>query len=71
MEIVRKGSQENLDDATANEHLGKCVKCVLTDIQIAGSQIVMETRSGKHGVLNFSLKLKIGVNFNCHLHNIL
>ena len=37
MKIVRTGSQEILGDVVANEHLGKCVKCVLTDIQEAGS----------------------------------
>ena len=58
MKIVRKGSKENLGDALANEHLGKCVKCILTNTQVAGSQIVMETRSGKHGFLNFSLQFE-------------
>ena len=58
MKIVQKGSRENLGNAVANEHLGKCVKHVLTDIQVAGSQIVMETRSGKHGFLNFSLRFE-------------
>ena len=30
--MVRKGSQENLDDVVADEHLDKCGKCVLTDV---------------------------------------
>ena len=58
MKGVIKGSQKNLGDAVANEHLGKCVKCALTDIQAAESQIVMEPRSGKHGFHNSSLNLK-------------
>ena len=67
MKIVRKGSQESLGDALANEHLGTCVKCVLTDTWVAGSQIMMETRSGKYNFLNFSLNLKkIRVKINCH-----
>ena len=37
IEIVGKRSWENLGDMVANEHLGKCVKCILTDIQVAGS----------------------------------
>ena len=57
-EISGKGSRENLADVVTNEHLGKCVKCVLTNIWVAGSQIVMETRSGKHGFLKFSLKFE-------------
>ena len=47
MKIVQKGSQEYLGDAVANKHLGKCVKCVLTDIQGNKSKSIMETQSGK------------------------
>ena len=50
-----------------NECLGKYVKCVLTDTWVAGSQIMMETRSGKHSFLNFSLKFeKIRIKLSLH-----
>ena len=32
-----------------NEHLGKCVRMCLTNIQIAGNQSNMETHSCKYG----------------------
>ena len=36
-EINGKGVLRNLGDVVANEHLGKYVKCVLTDIQVTKS----------------------------------
>ena len=55
MKIVKKGSQENLGDAVANEHLGKCVKGVWLISRQLKVTIMMETRFGKHDFLNLSL----------------
>ena len=71
MKIVRKGSQENLGDAVANECLGKGVKCVWPISRQLKVTIVMAMRSGKHDFFNFSLNLKkIRVKFNCHYTKI-
>ena len=51
MKILGRRSWKNLSDMVANEHLGKCVKVCLTDIQVSESQSIMETRSGKYGFL--------------------
>ena len=51
-------SWKNLGDVVANEHLGKCVKVCLTDIQVSKSQNIMETRSGEYGFLNCSLQFE-------------
>ena len=56
MRIVQKRSPKIFSDSVANQHLGKCVKCDLTDIWVAKGQIVMEPKPGKHGFLNYSLK---------------
>ena len=50
-----KEVSKNFSSAVANQHLGKCVKCALTNIWAAKSQIVMVPRSGKHGFVNSSL----------------
>ena len=51
---------KNLDDAVTNEHLGKCVKVCLTNIQVTKSQSNMETWACKYGILNSLLFMKIG-----------
>ena len=53
-----KGVLKNVGDMVANEPLGKYVKCALTAIWEAESQIMMEPRSGKHGFCNSPLNLK-------------
>ena len=53
-----KEVSKNFGDMVPNQHLGKCVKCALTNIQAAKGQIVMEPRSGKHGFLNSFLNFE-------------
>ena len=38
MKILERQSQKNVCGTVANEHLGKCVKVCLTDIQVTESQ---------------------------------
>ena len=44
MVLLENGSQETWNDALTNEHLVKCVKASLIDIQFAKYQNGMETR---------------------------
>ena len=53
-ENTGKAVSKNLGDVVANEHLGKCVKVCLTNIQVTESQSIMETWSGEHDFLNTS-----------------
>ena len=58
MKRLGRWSQKKLGDVVAYEHLGKCVKVCLTNIQVAESQSGMETRSGEYDFLNSSLKFE-------------
>ena len=47
IKILERQSHKMLDDVAANEHLGKCARMCLTNIQVAGSQNGMEKPEGK------------------------
>ena len=53
-EIIGKAVLKNLGDVVANKHLGKCVIVRMTDIQVAESQTMIDTKQYKYCFLSFS-----------------
>ena len=63
------GPPKSLGDAVANEHLGKYDIVCMTDIWVAESQNLMETRQCKYCFLNFSsVNERLSIRMDCCQH---